>query len=147
MGQTYHDIFPVFSISNRWTKRRFSQYRTTSGTHFRHQERGFSSSCSSAPIEAMNAKGQANNIIKAAKKSRMGNRVKVMKAICKTQNKWVILTQFQTEKVIARHCRFKLKIPHVKHKRVFQSQANNCSVCVTTLYSQIWIAAETQRCS
>jgi len=68
-------------------------------THFRHQERGFSSSCSSDPIEATNAKGQASNIIKAAKKSRIGNRVKVMKAICKIQNKCVILIQSWTEKV------------------------------------------------
>lgn len=143
MGQTYHEIFPVFSISNCWTKHRFSQYHSTLGTHFRHQERGFSSSCSSAPIEAMNAKGQANNIIKAAKKSRMGNRVKVMKAICKTQNKWVILTQFQTEKVIARHCRFKLKIPHVKHKRVCFNPKQTIVACVTILNLQIWITAET----
>lgn len=49
----------------------------------------------------MNAKGQASNIIKAAKKSRIGNRVKVMKAICKIIiiKRSIIPTQFQTEKI------------------------------------------------
>lgn len=60
-------------------------------THFRHQERGFSSSFSADPIEAMNAKGQANNIINAAKKSRTGNRVKVMKAIYKNTRNMINL--------------------------------------------------------
>lgn len=74
-------------MESRFVRPALHQYCATSVTHFRHQERGFSSSCSSHPIEAMNAKGQASNIIKAAKKSRIGNRVKVMKAIWKNQNK------------------------------------------------------------
>lgn len=57
--------------------------KTDITTYFRHHDRGFSSCFSADPIEAMKAKGQASNIINAAKNSRMGNRVKVMKTICK----------------------------------------------------------------